>query len=113
MHPIGYLLMQYTSRESRPVKSYIRWADRIPLVYQEFVLGNSSGNLIAKADEDPNCLALLKHYHSLAPMSMEAHKPIFLLKPADGAIGSHNQAVQKCYSDFKALTEKIIEQTAL
>lgn len=113
MHPIGYLLMQYTSRESRPVKSYIRWADRIPLVYQEFVLGNSSGNLIAKADEDPNCLALLKHYHSLAPMSMEAHKPIFLLKPADGAIGSHNQAVQKCYSDFKALTEKIIERTAL
>jgi chromosome partitioning protein len=108
MHPIGYLLMQYTSRESRPVKSYIRWADRIPLVYEEFVLGNSGATLPAKEDEDTNCLALLKHYHSLAPMSIEAHKPIFLLKPADGAIGAHYQAVQRCYSDFKTLTEKII-----
>ena len=113
MHPIGYLLMQYTSRESRPVKSYIRWADRIPLVYQEFVIGNSNSTLSVKADEDSNCLALLKHYHSLAPMSMEAHKPIFLLKPADGAIGSHGQAVQRCYSDFKALTEKIIQRSVV
>jgi chromosome partitioning protein len=110
MRPIGYLLMQYTSRESRPVKSYIRWADRIPLVYQEFVLGNSNITASAKADDDENCLALLKHYHSLAPMSMEAHKPIFLLKPADGAIGAHYQAVQRCYSDFKMLTDKIIER---
>lgn len=111
MLPIGYLLMQYTSRESRPVKSYIRWADRIPSVYQEFVLGNLNYTALAKADEDINCLALLKHYHSLAPMSMEAHKPIFLLKPADGAIGAHYQAVQRCFVDFKMLTEKIIERS--
>jgi chromosome partitioning protein len=112
MTPIGYLLMQYTSRESRPVKSYIRWADRIPLVYEEFVLGNATLDVNSKADVDSNCLALLKHYHSLAPMSMEARKPIFLLKPADGAIGAHYQAVQRCYSDFKLLTEKIIQRSS-
>jgi hypothetical protein len=44
-------------------------------------------------------------------MSMEAHKPIFLLKPADGAIGAHYQAVQRCFVDFKMLTEKIIERS--
>lgn len=111
MLPIGYLLMQYTSRESRPVKSYIRWADRIPSVYKQFVLGDSQTmDIPAKAEEDSNCLALLKHYHSLAPMSMEAHKPIFLLKPADGAIGAHYQAVQKCYLDFKTLTERIVSR---
>lgn len=112
MRPIGYLLMQYTSRDSRPVKSLVRWADRIPGAYHEFVLRASSAIIPTTADEDPNCLAHLKHYHSLAPMSMEAHKPIFLLKPADGAIGSHFQAVQRCYSDFKSLTEKIIQRSS-
>jgi len=111
MTPIGYLLTQYTSRDSRPVKSYIRWADRIPSIYLEFVLNKKGNNDTIKADEDPNCLALLKHYHSLAPMSMEAHKPIFLLKPADGAIGSHYQAAQRCYYDFNQLANKIITLT--
>ena len=41
-------------------------------------------------------------------MSMEAKKPIFLLKPADGAIGAHCNAVQKCYGDFEGLAKKIL-----
>jgi hypothetical protein len=41
-------------------------------------------------------------------MSMEAHKPIFLLKPADGAIGAHVYAVKRSYDEFKELTEKIL-----
>jgi len=32
------------------------------------------------------------------------------LKPADGAIGAHYQAVSRAYSDFKLLTEKITER---
>jgi chromosome partitioning protein len=109
--PIGYLLMQYTARDSRPVKSYSRWAEKIPAVYKEFVLGNPETNTAPSVEKDDNCLALLKHYHSLAPMSMEARKPIFLLKPADGAFGAHVQAVQRSYSDFESLTKKIIEVT--
>lgn len=62
-------------------------------------------------EEDSNCLALLKHYHSLAPMSMEARKPMFLLKSADGAFGAHVQAVQRTYSDFESLTRKIMAIT--
>jgi cellulose biosynthesis protein BcsQ len=107
MKPIGYLVMQYSAKDSRPVKSYLKWADRIPEVYNEYVLGNTNRPLLLS--EDPNRLALLKHYHSLAPMSMEAHKPIFLLKPSEGAIGAHMQAVNRSYDDFKNLTEKIIE----
>ncbi len=104
--PAGYIIMQYSAKESRPVKSYLRWANRIPYVYSEYVLKNNSSKQIV--EEDENCIALLKHYHSLAPMSMEAHKPMFLLKPADGAIGAHLFAVQKCYDDFSALAKKII-----
>lgn len=111
MQPIGYLLMQYTARESRPVKSYIRWAEKIPAVYRQQVLGMNATESLLSIEGDPNCLALLKHYHSLAPMSMEARKPIFLLKPADGAIGAHVQAVQRSYMDFKGLAKRIIEVT--
>jgi chromosome partitioning protein len=105
---IGYLLMQYSARENRPVKSYIRWADKIPEAYQQFVK-NESNEAPKNVSDDPNCLAWLKHYHSLAHMSMEANKPMFLLKPADGAIGAHVQAVQRCYDDFKQLSLKIMD----
>ncbi len=104
--PVGYIISQYTAKESRPVKSYLRWANRIPNVFSEYVLKvNSNGQSV---ENDSNCIALLKHYRSLAPMSMEAHKPIFLLKPADGAIGAHVYAVQKSYEEFHALTSKIL-----
>lgn len=108
MQPIGYLIIQYTERESRPVKSYIKWADRIPQVYLQHVLKTENSDMSVSVETDSNCLATLKHYHSLAPMSMEAKKPIFLLKPADGAIGAHCSAVQKCYQDFEGLTKKIL-----
>lgn len=105
--PAGYIIMQYTAKERRPVKSYLRWANRIPKFFSEYVL--KTNHVVENVEEDPNCIALLKHYHSLAPMSMEAHKPMFLLKPADGAIGAHVYAVQKCYDEFKLLTKKILK----
>ena len=106
--PIGYIVMQYSAKESRPVKSYLKWANRIPAVFSEFVLGNTSN--VSSVESDSNCIALLKHYRSLAPMSMESHKPIFLLKPADGAIGAHVYAVQKSYVEFESLTRSILSR---
>jgi hypothetical protein len=80
-------------------------------VFNEFVL-NENNDANVKVENDMNCLALLKHYHSLIPMAMEVRKPIFLLRPADGAIGAHYQAVLRAYTDFKALTEKILERAS-
>ncbi|MBV7529394.1 ParA family protein [Chitinophaga sp. sic0106] len=108
--PAGYIVMQYSAKESRPVKSYLKWANRIPEVFKRFVLGNNELDSDTTVDNDKNCIALLRHYRSLAPMSMEAHKPIFLLKPADGAIGAHVYAVQKSYEEFKLLTRKILKR---
>lgn len=107
--PLGYVVMQYGIKESRPVKSYLKWANRIPAVFNEYVLSNPAG-AAQMVEMDNNCLALLKHYHSLVPMAMEVKKPIFQLKPADGAIGAHYQAVSSAYADFKCLTEKILER---
>ena len=109
IRPLGYVVMQHGIKESRPVQSYLRWANRIPSVFKEFVLGDSNTEEV-KVESDHNCLALLKHYHSLIPMAMEVRKPIFLLKPADGAIGAHYQAVLRAYTEFKLLTEKILER---
>lgn len=107
MKPLGYVVMQHGIKESRPVKSYLRWANRIPQVFREFVLKETPSEGIT-VEQDEYCLALLKHYHSLVPMAMEARKPIFSLKPAEGAIGAHLGAVRNAYSNFKLLTEKII-----
>jgi hypothetical protein len=42
-------------------------------------------------------------------MALEAHKPIFSLKPADGAMGAHQKAVQSVYQDFQKLAQKIAD----
>jgi hypothetical protein len=47
------------------------------------------------------------------PMAMEVRKPMFMLKPADGAIGSHQQAAVTCYQDFIALARQIGAHTGL
>jgi chromosome partitioning protein len=109
MSPAGYIVMQHGMRESRPVKAYQRWMDKIPPVYQEAVLGErvDAEKPDRKVENDPNCLAQLKHYRSLMPLAMEAHKPMFHLKPADGAIGAHVEAVKDCRNDFRALARKV------
>jgi len=106
MHPMGYIVMQHGILDSRPVKAYKQWMDRIPNVYREVVLSETSQPSVTVAS-DPYCLAMLKHYRSLMPMAMEARKPIFFLKSADGAIGAHIEAVRSCYLDFEQLAARI------
>jgi len=107
MKPIGYVVLQHGVRVSRPVKAYQRWIDRIPGTYRSKILDIAVNEPMPKAQNDPECLAMLKHYRSLMPLAMEARKPMFRLKPADGAIGAHVAAVQDCYRDFSALAAKI------
>jgi chromosome partitioning protein len=110
IEPLGYVVMQHGMRENRPPKAYQRWIDRFPAVYRESVLDESQGGHMIAA-EDPYCLAMLKHYRSLMPMAMEARKPVFSLKPADGAIGAHGEAVRKAYEDFLALARCIADRS--
>jgi deoxyhypusine synthase len=43
-------------------------------------------------------------------MALEANKPIFKLKPGDGAIGAHVSTVRDAYQDFKKLSLDILER---
>lgn len=108
MTPIGYVLMQHMDRLSGPVKAYRKWADRIPVTYRETIMGQHQPTV--PLEEDPNCLARLKHYRSLMPMAQEARKPVFQLTSADGAIGAHASAVRDARCDFAALAEAILRR---
>ena len=103
MKPIGYVMTRHSIRHDRPVKAYQRWIEKMPQAYSQYILGEKS---ISTSDQ--YLLAHLKDYRSLMPMAQHKNKPLFLLKPGDGAIGAHLQAVQDSYKDFKSLTEKIL-----
>jgi len=110
MEPAGYVVQQHSVRLDRPVRAYDRWIARIPKVYRRAVLDEPENGGVT-VENDPHSLGLLKHYRSLMPMAQEARKPMFSLKPADGAIGAHYKAVQGVYQDFRALAKRIAERT--
>lgn len=105
MRPAGYVLQQHGVRLGRAVGAYQRWMDLIPGIYRSDVLGLPDN--APDLDHDPNCLARLKHYASLIPMAQDAHKPVFDLKPADGAIGGHLAAAQASRQHFAELATTI------
>lgn len=108
--PLGYIAMQHQERLSRPVKAYGAWLERMPAEYRSSLSLAKSTKVFASVKDDPECLALLRHYKSLIPMAQEARKPVFLLKSADGAIGSHATSVTQAYDDFRTLAKKILKK---
>lgn len=111
MRPLGYVVLRHSIRLDRPVQAFERWLGRIPDTYAQQILGRQAA--APPLDEDPNCLAKLRDYRSLMPLAQEARKPIFDLKPADGALGAHTYAVGKAYDDFKALATVIADRAGL
>jgi chromosome partitioning protein len=113
MRPIGYVVSRHSVREGRQVKAFRNWLDRLPGIYRTKVDGEIGNFDHLSIDTDERCLAQLKDYRSLMPMAQEARKPMFMLKPADGAIGGHQGAVRECYNDFKILSDQIGKLIAL
>ncbi|HEU0086162.1 MAG TPA: hypothetical protein VFQ77_00655 [Pseudonocardiaceae bacterium] len=109
MQPIGYVVLAHGVRLSRPVQAYQRWMDAIPRQFHRLVLDEPDS--APWPEDDPYCLAMLKHYRSLIPLAQEARKPIFALKPADGAFGGHAQAALRAYGDFRTLANRLLEVT--
>jgi cellulose biosynthesis protein BcsQ len=112
MQPVGYVMMRHSIRLDRPVKAYARWIEQMPGEYSRSVLDRAKIGY-PRIEDDPNCIAQLKDYRSLMPMAQEHNKPMFLLRPADGAIGGHQTAVQACYSDFEKLAKRVAERCGI
>jgi hypothetical protein len=111
MKPLGYIVSRFSIYKGEKSAHFRRWINRVPDIFHEEILGDSSH--YATVDDDPSCLAWLKDYRSLMPMAQEARKPIFKLKPSDGAIGGHQLGVSQAYADFKELVESIADRIAL
>jgi hypothetical protein len=110
MEPIGYVIQQHGVRLNRPTAAFDRWVRRIPEEYSRSVLGEADALLAVLPELDSNRIATVKHYRSLIPLAQDARKPIFKLTSADGAIGAHQTAAREAYSDFKELTEEILDR---
>ena len=111
MAAVGYVLMQHAERLGRPTKAYAKWQARLPHAYRDSVLSEEAKQ--TQTTPDPQQIQRIKHYRSLMPMAMESRKPMFALRPADGAIGAHQTNVQQCYDDFESLVKEIARRVGL
>lgn len=111
MQPIGYIVQQLGTRLDHSEGLYRYWIDRIPWAYHTGVLAEPSPGISVL--EDPCNLGTLRHYRSLMPMAREARKPMFHLKPADGAIGAYLQSAEDARKDFEALAKAIVAKANL
>ena len=110
MAPLGYIVMQHAVGLDRPVQACEKWMSRIPSTYRQAVLGEQSTKM--PSGTDPHCLATLKHYRSLMAPAQEARKPMFVLLPADGAIGGDATA-RSCYRDYAELSREIARRAGV
>jgi cellulose biosynthesis protein BcsQ len=111
--PKGYIVQQHLARVDRPVKGYERWASQIPSIFHQYVLGIPEPSGPLTIDDDPFCIALLKHFASLVPFAQQARKPIFDLKIADGIGGGQIQSVARARAEFEELARKLRTMLAL
>lgn len=110
MLPIGYVVLQHAVRLDRPVQAYAKWMARIPVEYAGAVLGTQAS---LSRDPDRQQIAQLKNFRSLMPMAQEARKPIFHLKPADGALGAHFTAANAAGKEFGVLARELMFRIGL
>ncbi|MEV8154908.1 hypothetical protein AB0R11_20375 [Streptomyces fradiae] len=96
--------MQPEMRLDRPVKAYERWLKRIPWVYSSAVLDEAEPT----REDDRHRIATMRNYRSLMPLAHDARKPMFDLRPADGALGSTQQYVKTCFREFQTLSREVL-----
>jgi cellulose biosynthesis protein BcsQ len=107
--PLGYVVMQPNLYGGQVTRAYDRWLRAIPAEYTGSVLRQPCPENLT-IQNDPCCLAVLKHYRSLMPIAQTARKPIFKLTAADGAIGAHAQAAKQVGTEFRDLARKLSER---
>ena len=103
MRPVGYVVSRHTEFADGVVRAFQKWIAKVPIAYRRAV---------DNPDVPDNALSLgrLKDYRSLIAMAQNARKPMFKLRPGDGAIGGHQGAVSAAYDDFKALARTIADR---
>lgn len=106
MRPIGYVISRHTEFADGVVRAFQKWITKIPSAYRGAVEDPA-------VPDEALSLGRLKDYRSLIAMAQEARKPMFKLRPGDGAIGGHQGAVSAAYDDFETLARTIAARIEL
>ncbi|MCY2990101.1 MAG: ParA family protein [Planctomycetota bacterium] len=112
--PLGYIVQQHLARSDRPMSGYRKWAEQVPSEFRHCVLDEASSVPPTLMDDDPYCIARLKHFASLVPIAQAARKPMFDLRQADGIAGGQLLSVKRCREEFERLVAGVtqrLEQT--
>lgn len=110
MQPLGYLIMQAMMVLGRPWKANERWRKRVAADYHRAVLHEDTAPPL---EQDPYYLGAVSWYHTLLPLARDARKPIFELRPADGALGAQMTMVQRSRTEFATLSQRLLERAEL
>jgi chromosome partitioning protein len=114
MQPIGYIFSRQIERLFLPMelRSQATCMAQTPGEYRESVLGEP-GDDAPHVSEDPWCLAHLKYYFGLTIMAENAHKAMFNLRAADGAMGGSSHAVLEVEREFRDLAREIAKRAQI
>jgi cellulose biosynthesis protein BcsQ len=110
--PIGYVVSPVRGLQGRYSPGDTHYSRELASAYLECVPGEANTEK-AMPGEDPHCIATLRRYDTLLAMAKEAGKPLFGLKPVDGALGAHAQAVKSAYQDFHFLAIEIAKRAGV
>lgn len=108
--PIGYIVQQHLARSDRPASGYRKWAEQVPGEFRRCVLDEPSSSAQTLMDDDPYCIANLKHFASLVPIAQAARKPMFDLRQADGIGGGQLLSVKRCREEFERLVAGVTQR---
>ena len=111
MTPLGYVVTQVAVRMGTIARAYDRWLHEIPRAFSQFAeaLGVPARSIEARDPwVDPSCLGTMRNFYSLVILAYEARKPVFDLRPGDGALGAHLAMVETARLEFEAVTREIV-----
>ena len=115
--PLGYIVMRHVERKHHHAKFYSRWIEKIPSTYRTYITEKSKvpqpDDGGGDSDNDRNRIGFVRYYQSLMQMAQESGKPVFMLKPADGAIGAHSQVVIRSYRAFEEIATTILQRAQM
>ncbi len=109
----GYVTAQFNIYRQRKTIAWSKWAEIIPGKIKLDIVDKLSAvdrGLVIRLNGNQYHIGDMKNYHSLAPMSQTALKPIFELTTKDGVIGTHADSVRKCEVEYSNIAKKIIEK---
>jgi len=113
MSALGYVIFQQPIKLYLGANSYSKWMMEIPRVYHEVILNDFFEENTFSLKDDPHCLQVFKTYYSLKSMAIEVRKPIFHLKPADGALGAYGDLVPTAYREYQQLAKNIAKRAGI